>query len=71
MSQRLLSGVDLAIDAATLGEYGLEPQTAEGPCRKRSGHSSDWEAFARPSAARARRGTRCAPAAGRHEHASA
>jgi len=55
MSQRLLSAVDLAIDLATLGEYGLEPQTADGPCRERSGHRSDWEALRRPSAARARR----------------
>ena len=69
MSQRLLGAVDLAIDAATLGEYGLEPQTADGPCRKRSGHSSDWEAFARPSAARARRGG-CASATSRHQAAA-
>jgi hypothetical protein len=56
MSHRLLSAVDLAIDFATLGEYGLEPQTADGPCRERSDHRSDWEALRRPSAARARRG---------------
>jgi len=54
MSNRLLGAVDLAIDFATLGEYGLEPQTADGPCRERSGHRSDWEALRRPSAARAR-----------------
>jgi hypothetical protein len=54
MSNRLLSAVDLAIDFATLGEYGLEP--ADGPCRERSGHASDWEAFRRPTAARTRRG---------------
>ena len=54
MSHRLLSAVDLAIDLATLGEYGLEPQTADGPCRERSGHTPDWEALRRPSAARVR-----------------
>ena len=36
------NGVDLAIDFATLGEYGLEPRTleplaADGPCRARPG----------------------------------
>ncbi len=46
MSQRLLSAVDLAIDVATLGEYGLEPVALEGPSRERSDHRSDWEAFA-------------------------
>ena len=45
MSQRLLSAVDLAIDVATLGEYGLETVSTESPCRERSDHMSDWEAF--------------------------
>ena len=34
--QRTLSGVDLAIDFATLGEYGLEPFSADGSCRERA-----------------------------------
>jgi hypothetical protein len=60
LSQRLLSAVDLAVDFSTLGEYGLEPLTADGPCIERSGHRSDWEAFCRPSAARVPRGrARC------------
>lgn len=29
MAQRVLGAVDLAIDFATLGEYGLEPITAD------------------------------------------
>jgi hypothetical protein len=45
MSQRLLSAVDLAIDVATLGEYGLETVPTAGPCHERSDHMSDWEAF--------------------------
>jgi hypothetical protein len=51
---RLLSGVDLVIDLATLGEYGLEPLPAEGPCRESGGHKPGWEALA--STSRARRG---------------
>ena len=50
MGQRVLSAIDLAIDFATLGEYGLEPLavTADGPCRERPGHqSTGWEAFAK------------------------
>src|SRR3954447_2600888 len=43
---RLLSGVDLAIELATLGEYGLEPLPAEAPCRtRRSTPTSAWEAL--------------------------
>ena len=71
MSQRLLSAVDLAIDAATLGEYGLEPQAADGPCLERSGHSSDWEAFARPSAGRASRLRGCDARGSRRDRAMA
>ena len=43
MRQRILGAIDLAIDFATLGEYGLEPlpatagRTAGGPCRERPG----------------------------------
>jgi hypothetical protein len=51
--QRILGAIDLAIDFATLGEYGLEPLPApsgrvpDGPCRERPGHTIGWEAFAK------------------------
>ena len=44
MRQRILGAIDLAIDFATLGEYGLEPlpargagTLADGLCRERPG----------------------------------
>jgi hypothetical protein len=40
IGQRILSGVDLAIDIATLGEYGLEPFTADGYRRQRADQRS-------------------------------
>ena len=48
--QKILGAVDLAIDLATLGEYGLEPLPASGPCRERAEHRltrrrSGWEAL--------------------------
>ena len=46
LAQRLLGAVDLAIDFATLGEYGLEPAPVDGPCRERPGHPTGWEALA-------------------------
>jgi hypothetical protein len=52
---RLASAVDLAIDVATLGEYGLEPIPADGP-HERPGRATGfrraagWEAL--PSARR-------------------
>jgi hypothetical protein len=52
LGQRTLSGVDLAIDFATLGEYGLVPVSADGSCRERAGRRSTttrrpgWEALA-------------------------
>jgi hypothetical protein len=45
-AQRALGAIDLAIEFATLGEYGLEPLPADGPCRERVGHSAGWEALA-------------------------
>jgi hypothetical protein len=36
IGQKLLDAVDLAVDVATLGEYGLEPLPADGPCRERA-----------------------------------
>ncbi len=46
LAQRVLGAVDLAIDFATLGEYGLEPVPADGSCRERPGHATGWEALA-------------------------
>ena len=46
LARRVLCAVDLAIDFATLGEYGLEPLPADGPCRERSGPRTGWEGFA-------------------------
>jgi hypothetical protein len=53
LSQRVLGAVDLAIEFATLGEYGLEeidtatPVVAGGQCRReRSGRRAGWEALA-------------------------
>jgi hypothetical protein len=45
-AQRALGAIDLAIEFATLGEYGLEPLPASGRCRERSGHVSGREALA-------------------------
>ena len=44
-AQRLLGAVDLAIDFATLGEYGLEPSPVDGPDRERRGRKTGWEAL--------------------------
>jgi hypothetical protein len=44
-AQRLLGAVDIAIDFATLGEYGLEPLPADGPACERVGNAG-WEALA-------------------------
>jgi len=53
LAQRVLGAVDLAIDVATLGEYGLEPCLADEPCRERPGRKTGWEALptARPRGA--------------------
>ncbi len=61
MRQRILGAIDLAIDFATLGGYGLEPLPAipgapvDGPCRERPGQLTGREALAK-----ARRGD-CRP----------
>jgi hypothetical protein len=53
LGRRVVDGVDLVIDFATLGEYGLEPIAAEGPPRRRTDRLSrpdrrpGWEAPAR------------------------
>ncbi len=60
LGQQVISGVDLVIDLATLGEYGLEP-SADGSCRERAerrhrpSRRPGWEA-----SATTRRGA-CAP----------
>ena len=53
LGQRVVDGVDLVIDFATLGEYGLEPTRAEGSTRRRTDRHPrpdrrpGWEAPAR------------------------
>jgi hypothetical protein len=59
---RLMDAFDLAVDFATLGEYGLEPLDAAEATRpgercELDGQRTGWEALASP-----RRGDRCAPA---------
>jgi len=58
--QRVLGAVDLAIDFATLGEYGLEPLPADGSACERTGDAG-WEALAWPAAGSGRpsRRSRC------------
>jgi hypothetical protein len=52
ISDRLVGGIDLTIDFATLGEYGLEPVSADDAGCERSGQESfgftwtGWEALA-------------------------
>jgi len=38
LAQRVLGAVDLAIDFATLGEYGLEPIAPDRGSRRRAAH---------------------------------
>jgi hypothetical protein len=47
LARRVLCGIDLAIDLATLGEYGLEPLPADGSCRELAGRRPGWEELAR------------------------
>jgi hypothetical protein len=52
LGQKVLGGVDLVIDLATLGEFGLEPLDADGCGRERAERRSrpsrrpGWEALA-------------------------
>lgn len=52
--------LDLVVDFATLGEYGLEPAGAEVTCVggrcEQDGRRAGWEAIATP-----RRGSPCEP----------
>ena len=72
LAQRLLGALDLAIDFATLGEYGLEPVSPAGPDRERAVHEGGWEALAGPGAGNGpdrssrRRGSGCGTARRRH-----
>jgi len=50
---RLVDTLDLVVDFATLGEYGLEPlETAEEACAggrcEQEGRKAGWEAIATP-----------------------
>ena len=58
---RLMDTLDLVVDFATLGEYGLEPiERAEAACAgercELDGRRAAWEAIAAP-----RRGSQCEP----------
>lgn len=46
ISARLLDGVDLVVDLATLGEYGLEVACESDTGAGRTGCGSGWEALA-------------------------
>ena len=48
IAERMADAVDLAIDFATLGEYGLEPAEEEPPCERRA-RSRREAAFAWPA----------------------
>jgi hypothetical protein len=74
LGQRVVDGVDLVIDLATLGEYGLEPVSAEGSARQRTDRRPrpdrrpGWEAPARAprSACGPTRGTAARATTGDH-----
>jgi hypothetical protein len=74
LGQRVVDGVDLVIDFATLGEYGLEPISAEGSTRRRTDRHPrpdrrpGWEAPARAprSACGASKDSAVRPATGDH-----
>jgi hypothetical protein len=44
--QRLVGGIDLMIDFATLGEYGLEPVAVLDAGCEGHGQTTGWEALA-------------------------
>jgi hypothetical protein len=45
LAGRVAGAVDLLVDFATLGEYGLEPLPADGRCEL-DGQRAGWEALA-------------------------
>lgn len=47
LTAAVADAIDLAIDFATLGEYGLEPVSADVTCEL-DGHRAAWEALASP-----------------------
>lgn len=57
MRDRLTDAIDLAIDFATLGEYGLEPvaMPSAGACEGAGSVSSGWEALGRARRGECRR----------------
>jgi hypothetical protein len=61
LGHRVISGVDLLIDLATLGEYGIEPIPADGLCGERTGRAAkSRRAAGREALPQARRGA-CRP----------
>jgi hypothetical protein len=46
LMNRLLGGIDLVIDLATLGEFGLEQVPADGHGCEMTGRAAGWEALA-------------------------
>ena len=54
---RMAGAIDLLVDFATLGEYGLEPLPADGRCEQ-DGHRAGWEALAAPRRGSCRKATR-------------
>jgi hypothetical protein len=46
LMDRLLGGIDLAIDVATLGEFGLEQLPTDGHGCELIGRAAGWEALA-------------------------
>lgn len=51
---RMAGAIDLLVDLATLGEYGLEPLPADGCCEL-DGRRAGWEALATPRRGSCRR----------------
>jgi hypothetical protein len=45
LAGRMAGAIDLLVDFATLGEYGLEPLPADGRCEL-DGQRAGWEALA-------------------------
>jgi hypothetical protein len=59
LRNRLMDAIDLVVDIATLGEYGIEPlEAVDAPCAggrcEQDGRKTAWEALVTP-----RRGSRC------------
>lgn len=61
---RVAGAIDLLVDLATLGEYGLEPLPADGRCEL-DGHRAGWEALATSRRGSCREATRTGAARAR------